>query len=463
MELEPLLPNGDSSIRATLMNVVAILGYGNYGKALAIRFKANGIEFVVGTRDISRQGDGLIDEIEFLSYEEAAAKADIIILAVPSGVYDDISQQFADVIVGKTVVDISNADKMSDACHAEHLADLLPGCQIVKAFNTISAWSMQNDIYGASRNVFVCGDDIRARKTVMQLAQEMGFSPVERGRLRAASLLEKKPLQLFPEWRTAFWITLAMLIFQIAYTHGYYLLFYEPQTLTKYVTAFFPNRIMGWMVLWLLCVVFLPGCIAGIVQLIRGTKYSSFPNWLDAWMKARKQLGLFALLFVGMHACLSCILLAGEYFSGMSRTEKIPGVSRSMYYCYKWNAELSLLFATLSTALLAILGVTSLPTVNQSMSWREWDFIQSKLGYLSMLFGFLHILFYVYEGAAPENRKHPSKKGLPHPVILILLLPFIVLMLKLFLMQPGVRGMLTKIRNGWERNKHKTVEEIVHS
>ena len=462
MELEPRSVTEDIK-GATKMNVVAILGYGNYGKALATRFKSNGIEFIVGTRDISRhkQEGGLLDEVEFLSYKEAAVKADILVLAVPARVHGEISQQFGDVVAGKTIVDISNADKMSDACHAERLADLLPGCHIVKAFNTVSAWSMQNDIYGASRNVFVCGDDISARKTVMQLAQEMGFSPVERGRLKGASLLEKKPLQLFPEWRTAFWITLVMLIFQIAYTHGYYLLFYKPQTLTKYVAAFFPNRIMGWMVLWLLCVVFLPGCIAGIVQLIRGTKYSSFPNWLDTWMKARKQLGLFALLFVGMHACLSCILLAGEYYHSMSKIQKIPGVSRSMYYRYRWNAELSLLFATLSTALLSILGLTSLPTVNQSMSWREWDFVQSTLGYLSLLFGFLHVLFYVYKLLTPKYIKYLWFKGLPHHGFLMLFPPFIVLMLKLFLMLPGVHGILMKIRNGWERNKRKTDAETV--
>ena len=437
---------------------VGIIGYGNYGKALASRLKAVGADFLIGTRSVHTwRADG-IEESQFVTYKEAAAKSDIIILAIPAFVYDEVAPQFADIVAGKTVVDISNADKISDGCHAERLADLLPGCHIVKAFNTISAWSMQNDIYGASRNVFVCGDDIRARKTVMQLAQEMGFSPVEQGRLKAASLLEKKPLQLFPEWRTAFWITLAMLIFQIIYLHGRYLAFTsDPSKLINSIFLKYPNRITGWMVLWLLGVVFLAGCIAAILQLIRGTKYSTFPNWLDAWMKARKQLGLFALLFVGMHACLSCILLAGEYFSGMSNTEKIPGVSRSMYYRYKWNAELSLLFATLSTTLLVILGLTSLPTVNQSMSWREWDFVQSKLGYLSMLFGFLHIFFYVYKGMF---RAHSWKYGLPHHTFLMLLLPFIVLMLKFVLIMPGVNGMLMRIRKGWERGKKRQTTQL---
>lgn len=433
--------------------VVGILGYGNYGKAIAARLKANAVEFVVGTRDVhSRKQDGLV-EVEFMSYKEAATRSDILVMAIPARVYDDITQQFSDVAVDKIVVDVSNADKMSDSCHAEHLADLLPTSHVVKAFNTISAWSMENDIYGASRNVFICGDDMTARKTVMQLAQEMGFTPVERGRLHAASILEKQALQLFPEWRTAFWITWALLIFQIVYLHGRYVATHDPKELISSIFLKYPNRITGWMVLWLLGVVFLAGCIAAFVQLIRGTKYSTFPKWLDVWMKARKQLGLFALLFVGIHACLSCILLAGEYYSGMSKTEKLPGVERKLYYRYRWNAELSLLFATLSTTLLAILGITSLPTVNQSMSWREWDFVQSKLGYLSMLFGFLHILFYVYKKFTPAKFATVWKVGIPHHTFLMLLLPFVVLMMKLVLMLPGVHGTLMKIRNGWERTK----------
>ena len=432
-------------------SVVGILGYGNYGKAIADRLKTSAIEYVVGTRNVLRHKQDGLAEAKFMSYKQAAAKSDILIMAVPARFYDDITQQFSDIAEDKIVVDVSNADDMSDSCHAEHLADLLPTSHVVKAFNTISAWSMENDIYGASRNVFICGDDIISRKSVMQLAQEMGFTPVERGRLHAASILEKQALQLFPEWRTAFWITWALLIFQIVYLHGRYLATHDPKEVISSMFLKFPNRITGWMVLWLLGVVFLAGCIAAFLQLIRGTKYSAFPKWLDMWMKARKQLGLFALLFVGIHACLSCILLAGEYYSGMSKTEKLPGVERKLYYRYKWNAELSLLFATLSTALLSILGITSLPTVNQSMSWREWDFIQSKLGYLSMLFGFVHILFYVYKKYTPAKFAKIWKGGIPHHTFLMLLLPFIVLMMKLLLMLPGVHGTLMKIRNGWER------------
>lgn len=454
MELGQILAedgtNGNHSTRkeAALLDSVAIIGYGSFGKAMASRLESVGIRVIAGTRSKDRHLPQ--SSVEFASYEGAIEKAPVVVLAVPAKAYGSLVPSLSEALVGKIIIDVSNAEKVTDGCNAEHLAALLPKSTVVKAFNTISAWSIENEIYGASRSTFVCSDDVNARQVVMQLAREIGLAPTERGRLRAADGLEKKALALFPEWRVAFWITVAMLIFQIVYLNGRYLIFTsQPSKMVKYIFMKYPNRIMGWMALWLLAIVFLPGCIAGFLQLYRGTKYSMFPRKLDTWMKARKQLGLFALLFASMHACLSCIALAGEYYGGMSQVDKTGGIY--IYHKYRWNAELSLLFATLSTTLMAILGLTSLPTVNQSMSWREWNFIQSTLGYLCMFFGFLHIFFYVFKGY-----KDPYAiiiKHLPHHTFLMMLLPFIVMLLKAILIMPGVRGQLQKIRSGWVRPK----------
>lgn len=43
------------------------------------------------------------------------------------------------------------------------------------------------------------------------------------------------------------------------------------------------------------------GLIAAYIQLWRGTKYSRFPNWLDDWLKMRKQLGLLMLGMAAVH------------------------------------------------------------------------------------------------------------------------------------------------------------------
>ena len=60
------------------------------------------------------------------------------------------------------------------------------------------------------------------------------------------------------------------------------------------------NKTLAVHSLVLLSSCYTPGVLAGWIQLARGTKYSSFPGWLDDWMKMRKQLGL--LMYFG--ACV---------------------------------------------------------------------------------------------------------------------------------------------------------------
>ena len=433
---------------------VAVLGFGNYGRALAKRLDTAGIPYCIGSRSPWRHGIEDNSNQRIVSYTEAADKADIVIFAVPSRIYSEITTDLRRVLCKKVVIDISNAESVSDECHAQSLASLLPDSHIVKAFNTVSAWSMENDIYGASRNVFVCGDHAESRKEVMQLVQDLGFMPVDRGRLRAANLLEKIPLQLFPGWRTASWITLALLVIEIVYYYTRELLSEQPKKVARNISVYHGNRILCWMALWLLSLVYLPGCIAGFVQLYRGTKYSRFPSWLDNWMKSRKQLGLYALAFAGMHACLSCIALAGEYVKYMSNVVHIPGTNKYVYFHFQWNAEVSLLFAVLAMTFFIVLGITSLPSVNQVMSWKEWDFVQSKLGYLTLTFAFLHVTVYAYKVYDPVYVKF-WKYGIPPAVYLQPLLPGLVLAMKLVLSLPGIGGKLQEIRAGWERHTLK--------
>ena len=44
-------------------------------------------------------------------------------------------------------------------------------------------------------------------------------------------------------------------------------------------------------------------------------------------------------------------------------------------------------------ALAVILGITSLPSVTDVLTWKEFAFIQSKLGWLCLCFGTTHDLF----------------------------------------------------------------------
>ena len=442
--------NVEESSRSEVANtLVGIIGFGNYGRAMAHRFEASGIEFCIGTRGINGDAYRTLN-CDTHTYQAVARMADIVILAVPARVYSDFSSEMRTALENKIVVDISNASALGDPCNAERLSGLLPDSLVVKAFNTLSAWSMQNELCGASRETYICSDSREACLAVMQLAQDMGLKPVETGRLCAARALEKEPLKVFPEWKFAFWMTVALLILTVGYIYLRFFIYLSVKRIRSYAIMPIANTVLGCMVLLLLSFVFLPGVLAGIIQLVRGTKYSMFPKWLDLWLKARKQLGLFALLFAAIHACVSLILLSGEYYSGMSNVLAVNGTH--IYHRFRWNAEISLLFATLSMTVLGIQGVASLPTVNQSMSWREWDFVQSKLGYIGFFFGFLHVAFYAGMVFSPKSIQR-WKYGIPHQLFLFMIFAATVMVLKVLLIAPGIDGTLKRIKAGWERER----------
>lgn len=68
----------------------------------------------------------------------------------------------------------------------------------------------------------------------------------------------------------------------------------------------------------LLAACYLPGLLAAYTQLGRGTKYSTFPAWLDRWLRMRKQLGLLMLAHASVHACFYLLvgLRAGQVRDG---------------------------------------------------------------------------------------------------------------------------------------------------
>merc|ERR1712198_64627 len=102
----------------------------------------------------------------------------------------------------------------------------------------------------------------------------------------------------------------------------------------------------------LLAACYLPGVLAAYLQLIRGSKYSKFPRWLSKWMQMRKQLGLMMLFSASLHGIYYCLLFNHS-------------VSDS-----PWNVKAYLSAGVVGYALAVVLGITSLPSVSSSLSWR---------------------------------------------------------------------------------------------
>lgn len=166
---------------------IAILGQGNMGAGLARRL-AGKADLVLGAR-APKSGE--------LSYADAVAKADIVVLALP---FDAALEAATSLnLAGKVVVDMTNPVtpdfsglRMGHSTSAaEEIQKAAPQAKIVKAFNTIfSSLFAAPAAEIAKVPVFVAGNDEAAVEKVADLAKKAGFAVENAGKLDAARLIE---------------------------------------------------------------------------------------------------------------------------------------------------------------------------------------------------------------------------------------------------------------------------------
>lgn len=162
---------------------IAIVGSGNVGKALRQGLERTGYE-------VRATGRGQI--------AEAAAWADIIILAVPFAAIKDVTRALQTAADGKAVIDVTNALTPDmqlalgfSTSGAEELQKTLPRAHVVKAFNTVFAQHMSSgSVLGQQLSVFAASDDEAARKAVLELGKSIGFDAIDAGPLKNARYLE---------------------------------------------------------------------------------------------------------------------------------------------------------------------------------------------------------------------------------------------------------------------------------
>ncbi|XP_071253303.1 metalloreductase STEAP4-like isoform X3 [Salvelinus alpinus] len=353
METVPALPESER---------VCVFGTGDLGRSLGLRLLQAGYGVVFGSRR-PHSSSRLPHGAQVLGHAAAAQSAHMIFIAVQREHYDFLVP-LANQLKGKVLVDLSNNLRKNQypEANAEYLQSLVPGAEVVKGFNTLSAWSLQNGPSDANRQV----------------------CPI---------------------------VSLIMLS---------------------------------------LC--YLPGVLASFLQLYRGTKYRRFPDWLDRWMLCRKQLGLLALGFAFLHVLYTLIIPIRYYvrFKATDRTVSVIRENRTTEFdmTTAWRGDSYLSLGILGFGLYVLLGITSLPSVSNALSWREFSFVQSKLGHLTLLLCTAHTYLYGWNRFLSAST---YKWYTPPGYMLCLVLPSVVLLLKLLLITPCVDRTITRIRQGWER------------
>ncbi|XP_071374460.1 metalloreductase STEAP4-like [Centroberyx affinis] len=438
--------------------LLCIFGTGDLGRSLGQRLLQTGYRVVYGSRRPHSCGP-LPQGAQVLSHAAAAQSASLVFICVHREHYDFL-ETLAPQLKGKVLVDLSNNLKKGiyPEANAAYLQRLVPRADVVKGLNTLSAWALQNGPL-AGKQVFLCGDSAEAKQAVAELATRLGLSVLDRGSLSAARELEDFPLQLFPQWRLPLCLAMglaAFFFFYLLIRDVIYAYVEQGKDISYRITVTLGNKVFPIVSLIMLSLCYLPGVLASFLQLYRGTKYRRFPDWLDRWMLCRKQLGLVALGFAFLHAIYTFIIpiryavrhkLISRVVDEMKKNKTTPF---DFDNTEAWGTDSFYMLGILGFFLYVLLGLTSLPSVGGSLSWREFTFIQSKLGHLTLFICTAH--GYIY-GWNKFLRPSTYKWWTPPGYMLCLVVPSVVLLLKLLLLLPCVDRSLTRIRQGWERTE----------
>jgi 8-hydroxy-5-deazaflavin:NADPH oxidoreductase len=176
----------------------AIIGFGKIGQALAKAFARSGIEVSVATtRDpesfasaVAAIGPGIIPK-----KLAEAVKADIVFLAVRYESHRDVAKALP-TWKGKTIIDVTNAygvspEELGGQPSSKVVANAFAGARLVKGFNHLPAGTLAADpnVRGGRRVVFLSSDDEDAAALVAALAEQLGFAPVNLGKLEEGGAL----------------------------------------------------------------------------------------------------------------------------------------------------------------------------------------------------------------------------------------------------------------------------------
>jgi NADPH-dependent F420 reductase len=182
---------------------IAVLGTGAVGGVLGYRWAQLGHQVFFGSRTpdtepvralVQRSGR----TARAGTCAEAVADAEVVLLATPWEVTHEMLDGVGK-LDGKILLDCINpltADLkdlqfgFTDSA-AEKIASWFPAATVVKAFNTLSAATMENPMYGETNaSMFYCGDDADAKAVARQLTEELGFDAIDCGPLRISRHLE---------------------------------------------------------------------------------------------------------------------------------------------------------------------------------------------------------------------------------------------------------------------------------
>jgi hypothetical protein len=173
----------------------AIIGSGKIGTALARAFARNNIQVAFansrGPETLASLAEKLGPSVVPQSVTDASG-AEVIFLAIPFPAHKHVAKIFK-TWKGKIIVDAMNTlglsskerEELGGVLSSEVVANAFSGAHLVKGFNHLPAEQLGTNpsFQGQRQAVFLSSNDVDASATVAAVATQLGFAPVELGKL----------------------------------------------------------------------------------------------------------------------------------------------------------------------------------------------------------------------------------------------------------------------------------------
>ena len=187
---------------------IGILGTGDVARSLAAGFLQLGHAVRLGTRDpksdkVKQWLAGAGKSASAGTFADTAAFGDIVVLATLwSGTENALTLAGRKPFSGKVVIDATNPLVFTPGAPpglalghtdsgGEQVQRWLPEARVVKCFNMVGHAHMVSPSFpGGPPDMFICGNDEEAKKTVGGICTALGWGVVDIGDIAGARLLE---------------------------------------------------------------------------------------------------------------------------------------------------------------------------------------------------------------------------------------------------------------------------------
>ncbi|MDZ4717469.1 MAG: NAD(P)-binding domain-containing protein [Roseiflexaceae bacterium] len=174
---------------------IAVIGSGNIGGTIGVKWASAGHRVVFGSRDPRspkiHTSSAASEAVQVASIADALTDAEVVLLALPSSAVADFVAEYGSALNNKLVIDATNKFGQAVINSLAVIQEAAPQATLVRAFNSLGWENFAEPVIdGVQVDLLYVGPDGEARAVIETLIIDIGLLPVRVGDLTQAALVD---------------------------------------------------------------------------------------------------------------------------------------------------------------------------------------------------------------------------------------------------------------------------------